>query len=279
MAAGADRNRRPAGRTLILVGCGKMGSALLRGWIAAGAASRFFVVEPEGPAPALGDATAVSWYHSAAQLPDDAAPQAVVFAVKPQVVDDVLPAYRRWVRPETLFVSIVAGKTIAGIARRLGPAALIRTMPNTPAAIGRGITVACPNPVVSSEQRRLCDQLLAAVGETAWVEDEALLDAVTAVSGSGPAYVFLLIEALAEAGAACGLPPDLALRLARSTVAGSGELARQAGESPAQLRENVTSPGGTTRAALDILMAADGLSPLIGRAVAAAADRSRELAS
>ena len=152
-------------------------------------------------------------------------------------------------------------------------------MPNTPAAIGRGITVACANERVTAEQRRLCDQLLAAVGESAWVEDESLLDAVTAVSGSGPAYVFLLIEALAQAAEASGLPPELALRLARATVAGSGELARLSSETPEQLREAVTSPGGTTRAALDVLMADDGLIPLIKRAVTAAAARSRELAS
>jgi pyrroline-5-carboxylate reductase len=152
-------------------------------------------------------------------------------------------------------------------------------MPNTPAAIGRGITVACANARVTQQQRQLCDRLLAAIGESAWVEDEALIDTVTAVSGSGPAYVFLLIEALAQAGEAQGLPPALALQLARSTVAGSGELARVSAESPAILRENVTSPGGTTRAALDVLMASDGLQPLIARAVFAAAARSRALAS
>ena len=149
-------------------------------------------------------AAGVSWYRSPEELPATPAPDAVVFAVKPQVIDAVLPGYRRWARPQTLFVSIVAGKTIAGMTRHLGPASLIRTMPNTPAAIGRGITVACANERVTAEQRRLCDRLLAAVGESAWVEDEALLDAVTAVSGSGPAYVFLLIEALAEAGEAVG---------------------------------------------------------------------------
>ena len=275
--AGDDRDA-PA-RTLVLVGCGKMGSALLRGWIAAGAASRFLVVEPEGPPPGIAGAADISWYRSPEALPTEPAPDAFVFAVKPQVIDGVLPGYRRWARPQTLFVSIVAGKTIAGMVRHLGPASVVRTMPNTPAAIGRGITVACANERVTEAQRRLCDRLLAAVGESAWVEDEALLDAVTAVSGSGPAYVFLLIEALAEAGEASGLAPDLALRLARSTVAGSGELARLSDESPAHLRENVTSPGGTTRAALDVLMARDGLAPLIKRAVAAAAARSRELAS
>ena len=272
-----DGGGRP--RTLVLVGCGKMGTAMLRGWAAAGVAERFLVVEPAGMPPGLGSQAEIACYPAAEALPTDLAPDAVVFAVKPQVVDAVLPGYRRWARPGTLFLSIVAGKTLAGLARHLGAAAIVRTMPNTPAAIGRGITVACANPLVSFDQRQLCDRLLAAIGESAWVEDEALIDAVTAVSGSGPAYVFLMIEALARAGETEGLPSELALRLARSTVAGSGELARISGESPAQLRENVTSPGGTTRAALDVLMATDGLEPLIKRAVAAAAARSRELAS
>lgn len=272
-----DAERRA--RTLVLVGCGKMGTAMLRGWVAAGVASRFLVVEPAGMSPDLGSQAEIAYYPAAEALPIDLAPDAVVFAVKPQIVDAVLPGYRRWACPETLFLSIVAGKTLAGLGRHLGSAAIVRTMPNTPAAIGRGITVACANPLVSFDQRQLCDRLLAAIGESAWVEDEALIDAVTAVSGSGPAYVFLMIEALARAGEAEGLPPELALRLARSTVAGSGELARISEESPAQLRENVTSPGGTTRAALDVLMATNGLEPLIKRAVAAAAARSRELAT
>jgi pyrroline-5-carboxylate reductase len=265
--------------SLVLVGCGKMGTAMLRGWLAGGAISRFYVVEPEGVALGLEPASEVQWHTTPDTLPPGLAPDAVVFAVKPQIVDAVLPHYRRWARPGTLFVSIVAGKTLAGLSRHLGPAAIVRAMPNTPAAIGRAITVACANPCVTQEQRRLCDRLLAAIGESAWVKDEALIDAVTAVSGSGPAYVFLLIEALAQAGQAEGLPPALASRLARSTVAGSGELARVSTESPATLRENVTSPGGTTRAALDVLMAPDGLETLIARAVAAAAARSRALAS
>lgn len=268
-----------AARTLVLVGCGKMGTAMLRGWVGAGVASRFLVVEPAGMPDGFASAAIVSWHAAAEALPSDLIPDAIVFAVKPQVIDLVLPPYRRWVRSETLFLSIVAGKTLAGLARHLGPAAIIRTMPNTPAAIGRGITVACASPLVTIAQRQLCERLLSAIGESAWIEDEALLDAVTALSGSGPAYVFLLIEALAEAGVAQGLHRQLALQLARSTVAGAGELARVSRESPAQLRENVTSPGGTTRAALDVLMAADGLEPLIRRAVAAAAARSRELAS
>lgn len=267
----------PARDGLILVGCGKMGAAMLRGWLAGNAASGFLVVEPEGLPREIAPAGLVKWCAAADALPNDLVPDAVVFAVKPQIIDAVLPLYRRWVRPGTLFVSIVAGKTLAGLGRHLGPAALVRTMPNMAAAIGRAITVACANPLVTQEQRQLCDRLLSAIGESAWVEDEALLDVVTAVSGSGPAYVFLLIEALARAGEAQGLPPDLALRLARSTVAGSSELAHVSAESPATLRENVTSPGGTTRAALDVLMAPGGLEPLILRAVAAAAARSREL--
>jgi pyrroline-5-carboxylate reductase len=265
--------------TLILVGCGQMGSAMLRGWIAGGAAERLIVVEPAGLPAALSSAPEIAWYETPAELPDGLAPDAVVFAIKPQIIDDVLPPYRRWTRPSTVFLSIAAGKTIAGLARHLGDAAIVRAMPNTPAAIGRAITVACANARVTAAQRALCDGLLAAIGDSAWVDDEALMDAVTAVSGSGPAYVFLLIEALAEAGVKAGLPADLALRLAGATVAGSGELARRSEDSPARLRENVTSPGGTTRAALDVLMGADGLAPLLERAVAAATRRSRELAS
>ncbi|HEX3951934.1 MAG TPA: pyrroline-5-carboxylate reductase [Stellaceae bacterium] len=265
--------------TLVLVGCGQMGSAMLRGWIASGAAERFVVIEPAGAPAFITDAATVTWHRDATDLPRDFTADAVIFAVKPQVMDAVLPPYRAWVRPQTLFLSIAAGKTIGGIARHLGDAAIIRCMPNTPAAIGRAITVACPNSRVTGDQRLLCDALLAAIGESAWVEDEGLMDAVTAVSGSGPAYVFLLIEALAEAGRRVGLAPDLALRLSQATVAGAGELAQQSSETPARLRENVTSPGGTTRAALDVLMGDKGLPDLLDRAVAAATARSRELAN
>jgi pyrroline-5-carboxylate reductase len=256
-----------------------MGSGMLRGWLASGAAEQFLVVEPAGIPAVFAGNSAVKAYRSAEELPSAMSLDAVVFAVKPQIMDDVLPAYHSWVRPETLFLSIAAGKTIAGITRHLGPAALVRAMPNTPAAIGRAITVACASPQVAASQRRLCDALLAAIGESTWVEDEALMDAVTAVSGSGPAYVFLLIETLAAAGEKSGLPAELARRLALDTVAGAGELARRSSESPDKLRENVTSPGGTTRAALDVLMAPDGLETLMRRAVAAATKRSRELAS
>ncbi|HWD59130.1 MAG TPA: pyrroline-5-carboxylate reductase [Stellaceae bacterium] len=265
--------------TVLLVGCGQMGSAMLRGWLKAGSAARYVVVEPAGISDALLASPNVDALSNATELADALAPDAVVFAVKPQVIGDIVPAYARFARPGTVFMSIAAGTTIANLARHLGAAAIVRVMPNTPAAIGRAISVACANPRVTAAQRQLCDALLASIGESAWVEDEALLDPVTAVSGSGPAYVFLLIETLAAAGVKSGLPAELALRLAKATVAGAGELATVAAEPPGKLRENVTSPGGTTRAALDVLMGPGGLAELMDRAVAAATRRSRELAS
>jgi pyrroline-5-carboxylate reductase len=256
--------------TLLLVGCGKMGGALLRGWRDGRAAERFAVVEPAGGAETFPDAES---------LPADLAPDVVVLAVKPQTMDEALPSYRRFVRPGTVFLSIAAGKTLGYFGRHLGAeAAVVRAMPTTPASVGRGITVACPNGTVSAAQRALCDRLLAAVGEVAWVEDEGLIDPVTAVSGGGPAYVFLLIEVLAKAGAAAGLPEALAMRLARSTVIGSGELARLSPEPASRLRENVTSPKGTTYEALKVLMGEHGIEPLFTEAIAAATRRSRELA-
>lgn len=262
-----------------LVGCGKMGGALLRGWLDRRIAERFVVIEPGPGAAEFAAKPGVTIHASPGALAADFRPSVIVLAVKPQVMGEVLPDYRRFAGAGTVFLSIAAGKTLAYFARQLGAAAaVVRAMPNTPAAIGRGIAVACPSAAVTPAQRELCDRLLAAVGDVGWVADEALIDPVTAVSGSGPAYVFLLIESLAKAGIAAGLPPDLAVRLARATVAGSGELARQSAEPPATLRENVTSPGGTTRAALDVLMAPDGLETLMMRAVAAATRRSRELA-
>jgi pyrroline-5-carboxylate reductase len=265
--------------TVVLVGCGQMGSAMLRGWLKRGAAARFVVVEPAGAPEVLAPSPRVDAHRAAADLPDALVPDAVVFAVKPQVINDIVPAYRRFARPQTVFMSIAAGTTIGNLAQHLGEAAIVRVMPNTPAAIGRAISVACANPLATAAQRQLCDSLLAAIGESTWVANEGLLDAVTAVSGSGPAYVFLLIETLASAGVKAGLPAELSLKLARATVAGSGELARVSHETPSRLRENVTSPGGTTRAALDVLMGDNGLAVLMDNAVAAATRRSRELAS
>ena len=212
-------------------------------------------------------------------MPADFAPDAIVVAVKPQEMDKAAPVYQRFVRPETVFLSIAAGKTIASFEGYWGKdAAIVRAMPNTPAAVGRGVTVLVANANVSSDQRTLCRRLLEAVGSVEWVEDEGLLDAVTAVSGGGPAYVFLLMEAMADAGVAAGLPRALAESIARATVEGSGELSRQSPDKPETLRKNVMSPGGTTAEAVGVLDGPDGIRPLFERAIAAATQRSRELA-
>lgn len=264
---------------LILVGGGKMGGALLGGWLKRGVeATDVTVVEPD---QAAADALRARHNVAVAAAPDDIkeTPATVVFAVKPQVMDAVAPVYARFAGPGMVFLSIAAGKTIGYFESRLGPkAAIVRAMPNTPAAVGRGITVAVANGRAGVAEKKRCDALLAAVGEVAWIDDETLMDAVTAVSGSGPAYVFLLAESLSAAGVGAGLPEDLSRRLAAITVAGAGELLHRSGEAPETLRKNVTSPGGTTAAALEILMAPDGLAALLTRAVAAAAKRSKELA-
>ena len=238
------------------------------------AAAGVYVVEPYG-LPDTMDPAGVQIVSSDEALPDDLDPEVVVFAVKPQQMDEVAPAYKRFAAPGTLFVSIAAGTTI-GVFES---AAIVRAMPNTPAAIGQGITVACPNARATKDQAALAEALLSAIGECISVTDEALMDPVTALSGSGPAYVFLMIEAMAAAGAAAGLPQDMADRLALVTVAGAGQLALQGPETPSTLRENVTSPGGTTFAALQVLMADPGLKALMAKAIDAATERSRELAS
>jgi pyrroline-5-carboxylate reductase len=210
--------------------------------------------------------------------PAGATAHVLLLAVKPQIIAGVLPDVRKLIGAGTVTVSIAAGTTLAALEAGLGRHAIVRTMPNTPAQVGRGITAAAANGDVAAEGRELVTQLLEAVGEVVWVDDEAAIDAVTAVSGSGPAYVFLLAECLAEAGVAAGLPADVAARLARATVTGAGELLYLSDLSPDQLRKNVTSPNGTTAAALAILIAEDGLAPLMKRAVAAAKKRSIELA-
>ncbi len=266
---------------LLLVGCGKMGGALLTAWLERGLnPAKVTVIEPFSEAVARFAERGVQCVADIAERAPEPVPAVVVFAVKPQKKDDVLPSYRPLVRPETVFLSIAAGKTIGFMESHLGAeAAIVRAMPNTPAAVGRGITVLCANPRASVEQRADCGVLMEAAGEVAWVEDEALLDPVTAVSGSGPAYVFLLIETLAQAGVEAGLPEPLAMQLARATVSGAGELVQRTEEDAATLRQHVTSPGGTTAAALKVLMAEEGLQPLMTRAVAAAKRRSHELAS
>lgn len=266
---------------IVLVGCGKMGSALLRGWLASGIdADDVVVVDPQ---PLPDDLSAIPRVSEGSRIPTDFHPDVVVLAVKPQMMLAALPAYVRFA-PDAIFLSIAAGRTLGFYQSILGATvAVVRAMPNTPASIGRGVTVCCSNARVTEEQKQLCSNLLSAVGGVEWVTDEGLMDAVTAVSGSGPAYVFLLAETLAEAGVQAGLSPDLAARLALGTVAGAGAMLGEADQvvvAAAQLRVNVTSPGGTTAAALDILMDGKrGFGPLLKQAVQAATDRGRQLNS
>jgi pyrroline-5-carboxylate reductase len=263
---------------LVLVGCGKMGGALLRGWLARGVDPRQVTAIDINPV-GLDDVKAkgVTIITKAAELPAALKPALLLLAVKPQFMDEALPDYRKYVG--ATYLSIAAGKTVAYFKERLGAdAEIVRSMPNTPAAVGRGVSVIYRDPKVRKDRLDLCGELLKAVGKVEWVDQEDLLNAVTALSGGGPAYTFLLIECLAEAGRAAGLPAEMAMRLARETVSGSGELARLSEESAAQLRQNVTSPKGTTLEALNVLMAADGLQPLMTKAIAAATRRSRELA-
>lgn len=266
---------------LLLVGAGKMGGALLAGWLANGLSPSQVIVQdpsPAGETAAVIDRAGIEVRKEAQLL--DPPPALIVIAVKPQIMDEVLPSLAGSVGPNTLLVSVAAGRTLAGIEKHFpGGTAVIRTIPNTPAAVGRGITVCVANRHVTPAERRLCDQILGSVGTVGWVNDEDLIDVATAVSGSGPAYVFLLAETLAAAGVKAGLPADLARRLADATVAGAGELLHQSGEDPAKLRQNVTSPNGTTFAALSVLMGDGGMAPLLEKAVAAAARRSRELSA
>jgi pyrroline-5-carboxylate reductase len=262
--------------TLVLVGAGKMGGAMLEGWLALGLDPHRIAIREPQPSDEINALASRGVRINPAAI-DDAS--VIILAIKPQLAADVVPPLTDVIRSRTVTVSVMAGKTIAFLESALGAnTAIVRSIPNTPAAIGRGITVAVPNAKVTQDQRALADTLLGAVGAVEWVEDESLLDAATAVSGSGPAYVFLLAESLARAGAAAGLSADLSARLARATVSGSGELLHRSALDAATLRTNVTSPGGTTQAALGVLMAADGLDPLMEKAVAAATKRSKELA-
>jgi pyrroline-5-carboxylate reductase len=279
-AANADAKRQSSLRDvagpILLVGAGKMGSALLDGWLALGLnPHKVAIIEPHA-SPELA-AQAIGGLRL--NPPDPAAlrPAAIVLAVKPQVAPDAVPPLAK-AAASAVVISIMAGRTLGFLKGALGEGiAVVRAMPNTPAAIGRGMTVAVANACASASQRDLAHRLLAATGAIEWVTDEALLDAVTAVSGSGPAYAFLLAECLARAGVAVGLPPKLAAKLARETVAGAGELMHRSPLEPATLRQNVTSPGGTTAAALEILMGPGGLDALMEKAIAAATRRSREL--
>lgn len=257
---------------VLLVGCGKMGGALLARWQTLGLYSTLYVIEPSLPetgAPCLADI---------ADIPAGFTPDIVVFAVKPQILPEILPAYAGF--RNALFLSIAAGRTIGFFEQRLPAAAVVRAMPNTPAAIGEGVTVACANAAVTPAQKEQAEKLLSAVGDFMWVADEKLLDPVTALSGSGPAYVFLLVEAMTQAGIKLGLVPDMAEKLARKTVTGSAALAAQSPDmTAADLRRAVTSPGGTTAAALEVLMTEPAMQDLFDRALAAASRRAGELSA
>jgi pyrroline-5-carboxylate reductase len=265
---------------LLLVGCGKMGGALLRGWLKRGVPGKdVFVVDlaPRDLEDVQG--RGVTIVTAVDQLPAGLQPGIVLLAIKPQFMDEALPAYRRFVRSGTVFLSIAAGKTVAYLKSKLGAdAQVVRSMPNTPAAVGRGMSVILKDPGIPAATLDLCGQLLSAVGKVGWIDEEDQINAVTALSGGGPAYVFLLIEYLADAGKAAGLPADLAMQLARETVVGSGELAHQSNETATQLRQAVMSPKGTTIEALAVLMAPDGWQPLVTKAIAAATRRGREIA-
>ncbi|MBI4724943.1 MAG: pyrroline-5-carboxylate reductase [Rhodomicrobium sp.] len=266
----------PQKAAVCLVGAGRRGGALLRGWLAAGFPAGALAIREPHPSAEI----AALLKEKGIPGEPQSTPDVLVLAVKPQIMNQVLSEAAPFAGAATAVLSIAAGRTVASIASHF-PAgtAIVRAMPNLPAEVGRGITAAYANAHVTRRQRDLCDALLRAAGGVAWIEDESFIDAVTAVSGSGPAYVFYLAECLAEAAISAGLPQDLAMELARATVTGAGELLFRSPLSPAELRENVTSPGGTTAAGLSILMREPGLKDLIRETVAAAARRSRELSS
>lgn len=279
MTRGTDQRAAmpsPLPQTLTLVGAGKMGGAMLEGWLRIGMkGAGITLLDPHisQEMSALAAAEGMSVNPAA-----PAAAEVVVLATKPQMLDTAAPAVQALIGPGSLLISILAGKTIGDLSARLPNAgAIVRAMPNLPASVRRGVTAAAAGAGVSAAQRQMADALLAGVGKVEWLDDEGLIDAVTAVSGSGPAYVFHMVECLAAAGTAAGLPADIAERLARATIEGAGEMLFQSQLSPATLRQNVTSPGGTTAAALEVLMAENGLAPLMRRAVAAAKRRAEEL--
>jgi len=265
---------------LLLVGAGKMGGALLEGWLRQGIDPATVFIRDPAPPPEV-EALAARHRIAASEAPDlPALPAVIVIAVKPDQVAALTPGLAHLIGDNSVVLSIAAGRTLATLAQGLPSGTpIVRAMPNVAASVGRSMTVACANEAVTRDQALECTMLLEAIGEVVWIDDESLLDAITAVSGSGPAYVFLLAECLAEAGRAAGLDAGLAQQVARVTVEGAGELLRQSDLSPQELREKVTSPKGTTEAALQILMSEDGVQDLLTRAIAAAAKRSSELSS
>ena len=265
---------------IVLVGCGNMGYAMLQGWLKSDRleAPEIAVVEPNDALRERAAKLGVWVGANVDELPADTSPKLVIFAVKPQVMRDIVPAYRRFAGKGATFLSVAAGTGIGVFEEILGAGTpVIRCMPNTPAAIGRGMMVTCSNPHVTKDAQGFAAELLAASGKVASVDDEALMDAVTAVSGSGPAYIFHFIECLTAAGEKAGLPADTAKLLAMQTVFGAASLAAASDEEPGRLREQVTSPNGTTAAALGVLMGGDRLKTLVEEAVEAARKRSVEL--
>lgn len=263
---------------IVLIGAGNMGGALLTGWLKNGVPGYSVIVVDPNPSEPMRKMIADAGASHVIGVPADVTAGVLFIAVKPQLMDAVLPALKAAVGEDTVVVSIAAGKTLASLEAHLGEAAMVRAMPNTPAMVGRGVTGAFANARVADHQRQLVQNLLKVSGPVEWVPGEADIDSVTAVSGSGPAYVFYLVECMAEAGRKLGLQADLAMRLARETVAGAGELLHQSPDDASRLRQNVTSPGGTTAAALGVLMAEDGMQPLFDAALEAARKRAQELA-
>lgn len=266
-----------AATPLVMIGAGNMGGAMLSGWLKSGTDPKAIIVIDPRPSDAMVARLEEAGVRHEPQAPDGITAGILLAAIKPQIADIALPPARKLVGEGTVSVSVAAGKTMAYLEDKLG-GAVVRAMPNTPAMVGRGITACFPNLAVTPEARAAVTELLSVCGPVEWVDEEGQIDAVTAVSGSGPAYVFHLVECMAEAGRKCGLPADLAMRLARATVSGAGELMHQSDDSAETLRKNVTSPNGTTAAALDVLMADDGLQPLMDRAIRAAFVRAGELA-
>lgn len=265
-------------RPFLLVGAGKMGGALLSGWMAEGIDPSTIVVSDPRLSDEMAALLKMHGIRHVTAVPGDLVAGIVMIAIKPQLMDQVLPGLKSAVAEDTLVLSVAAGTPVSRFEAVFGKIPICRCMPNTPAMVKRGITAVYPTASVSEAQKRDVTRLLATVGKVVWLDSEDQIDLVTGVSGSGPAYVFFLAEALSEAGRQAGLPSDLAHELAVATVCGAGELMHQSGEHPSVLRQNVTSPNGTTAAALEVLMHAEGLQPVMTKAVAAAVKRARELA-
>ncbi|OCJ05556.1 pyrroline-5-carboxylate reductase [Agrobacterium sp. 13-626] len=278
MTTEASSSALASSGAIILIGAGNMGGAMLTGWLKNGVPGSSVTVVDPNPSETMLKLIADAGASHVTGVPAGVTAGVLFVAVKPQLMDVVLPPFKDIVGPNTVVVSIAAGKTLTFLEKHLGKAAMVRAMPNTPAMVGRGVTGAFANAEVGEGQRQLVHDLLKVSGPVEWVPEEGDIDAVTAVSGSGPAYVFYLVECMAEAGRKLGLQADLAMRLARETVAGAGELLHQSPDDASRLRQNVTSPGGTTAAALAVLMAEGGMQALFDEALEAARKRARELA-